>query len=209
MGTFIDYVQGQLPGDWAAQPLASAWFGILCGLTGDNIADGLSLTIRLPWLADEQSPDDVLPLIGSERRMPRYPIETADQYRARLLGAWDAYTFAGAEQTIVAQFAAAGYPGVTIVFDAAALGPNGEAAPYWSQFWVYFPYSSGHPVTSHGANWGAFNYGDGTIYGLNASAGFYALIHGIVRKWKPSRWICRGFKFQLADTSIADLAFGI
>jgi hypothetical protein len=173
------------------------------------LADGMSIAARTFMLKDPMSPDDVLPLIGDERGMPRYPVETPAQYRARLIAAWQAYKFAGSEGTICAQFAAAGYPGVTITFDAAALGPNGEAAPYWSQFWVSFPYSSGHPVTSHGTNWGAFNYGDGTVYGLGVSVGFYALIHGIVRKWKPSRWICRGFKFELADTSIVDLAFGI
>ncbi len=208
MGTFRDYVASVLPRPFTRE-LSAGWFGVLHGLTGDMIGDGMSYAARTFMLKDSESPNDVLPLIGSERGMPRYPIETPAQYRARLIGAWEAYKFAGAEQTIVSQFAAAGYPGTTITFNAAALGPNGEAAPYWSQFWVSFPYSSGHPVTSHGKNWGAFNFGDGTIYGVDASPAFYALIHGIVRKWKPSRWICRGFKFELVDTSIADLAFGI
>lgn len=208
MGNFRDMVFERLPRPFL-QPLSSAWFGILCAYTGDVNADSLSLALRLAWISDPESPDDVLPIVGAERGMPRYPGETAKQYRARLQDAWNAYTFAGAEQTIVAQFAHAGYPGTQIVFDAAALGPNGEAAPYWSQFWIYFPHSSGHPVTSPGTNWGSFNFGDGTVYGLGVPIEYYALIHGIVRKWKPTRWICRGFKFQLADTSIVNLAFGI
>jgi hypothetical protein len=163
----------------------------------------------MPWLRDPNSPDDVLPLVGAERGLPRYPIETPDQYRARLLDAWNAYKFAGSEQTIERQFELAGYPGVDITFDPAALGPNGEAAPYWSQFWVYFPHSSGHPVTGDGAHYNAFTWGDGTLYGVGTSIDFYALIHGIVRKWKPSRWICRGFIFELADTSTVEIAFGI
>ncbi len=208
MGNFRDMVFERLPRPFL-QPLASAWFGILCAYTGDRAADGLSLAMRLAWLAEPESPDDVLPLIGSERGMPRYPGETAAQYRARLLDAWDAYTFAGSEGTIVAQFAHAGYPGTSIYFDPAALGPNGEAAPYWSQFWVTFPYSSGHPVTGDGPEWGGFTYGDGTVYGLGVTVAFYQLIHGIVRKWKPSRWVCRGFHFELADTSIVEMAFGL
>lgn len=208
MGTFRDYVTSVLPRPFS-QRLSAGFFGVLHGYTGDALADGLTIAARTFMLKDPASPDDVLPLIGDERGMPRYPVETPAQYRARLIAAWQAYKFAGSEGTIIAQFAAANFPGVTITFDAAALGPNGEAAPYWSQFWVSFPYSSGHPVTSHGTNWGAFNYGDGTVYGLGVTVGFYALIHGIVRKWKPSRWICRGFKFELADASIVDLAFGI
>lgn len=209
MGTFRDMVASKLPRAFA-QRLSAGFFGILHGLTGDQLADGMSLAARMVLLKDAASPDDVLPLIGDERGMPRYPVETAARYRARLIGAWSAYVFAGAEKTIIAQFAAAGYPGVTIVFDAAALGPNGEAAPYWSQFWIYFPHSSGHPVTGDGQKWGAFNYGDGTLYGVQISVvGFYQLLHGITRKWKPTRWICRGWRFQLADLSIVEIAFGI
>lgn len=208
MPTFRDYVASVLPRPFA-QRLSAGFFGVLHGLTGDQLSDGMSLAARMGWIKDPASPDDVLPLLGEERGMPRYPVETSAQYRARLTDAWNAYKFAGAEQTIVSQFAKAGYPGVTVTFNAAALGPNGEAAPYWSQFWVYFPYSSGHPVTGAGTNWGAFNYGDGTVYGLNVSVGFYQLVHGIVRKWKPSRWICRGFVFQLVDTSTVSLSFGL
>lgn len=208
MGSFTDMVTAVLPRAFA-QPLASGWFGVLGGYTGDIIADGLTNALRAAWIRDDQSPDDVLPLVGSERGMPLYPGETLAGYRARLEDAWNAYVFAGAEQTIESQFEHAGYPGVNITFDAAALGPKGEAAPYWSQFWVYFPYSSGHPVTADGPKWNAFNYGDGTVYGLGVPVGFYQLIHGIVRKWKPTRWVCRGFKFQLANSSIVEIGFGI
>lgn len=208
MGNFRDMVFERLPRPFL-QPLASSWFGVLCALTGDRGADVLSLALRLAWISDSESPDDVLPLIGAERRMPRYPGETAAQYRARLQDAWNAYTFAGSEQTIVEQFEHAGYPGVEVQFDALALGPNGEAAPYWSQFWVYFPYSSGHPVTGDGPTWNSFNFGDGTVYGLGVTVDFYQLIHGIVGKWKPTRWICRGFVFELADTSTVEIAFGL
>lgn len=208
MGTFRQMAEDRLPGPFLKR-YSGAWFGVLCGLTGDLLAEGMSLALRLAWIADRESPDDVLPLIGTERGMPRYPGETAAQYRARLQDAWNAYTFAGAEQTIVSQFEHAGYPGTEIQFDALADGPNGEPAPYWSQFWVYFPYSSGHPVTGDGPTWNGFNYGDGTLYGLDVTVGFYQLIHGIVGKWKPTRWICRGFIFELADTSTVEIGFGL
>lgn len=207
MPTFRDYVASVLPRPFS-QRLSAGFFGVLHGLTGDLLAQGMSVAVRMPLLKDDVSPDDVLPLLGEERGIPHYAFESLLSYRKRLIGAWSAYTNIG-ESTIPAQFAAAGFPGVQIQFNAAAAGPNGEAAPYWSQFWVYFPNSSGHPVTAQGPLWGAFTYGDGTIYGLGVTIAFYQLIHGIVRKWKPSRWICRGFKFQLADTSVVDIAFGL
>jgi hypothetical protein len=208
MPNFKEMVDSQLPRPFA-EGIGGGWFGVLHSLTGDLLAEGMSLALRLAWLREAESPDDVLPLVGLERGMPRYPGETPAQYRARLLDAWNAYRFAGAEQTIVSQFAHAGYPGVQIVFNAAALGPNGEAAPYWSQFWVHFPLSSGHPVTGAGPTWNSFNYGDGTVYGLGVTVGFYQLIHGIVGKWKPVRWICRGFTFELAVGGPVEIAFGL
>lgn len=208
MANFWDTVKETLPRPFAAA-LSNGWFGVLHGLTGDLLADGMRLAARMAWLRDPESPDDVLPLVGAERGMPRYPGETAAQYRARLLDAWNAYRFAGSEGTIVQQFEHAGYPGVEITFDAAALGPNGEAAPYWSQFWVYFPFTSGHPVTGDGPTWNSFTWGDGTLYGLDVTTGFYQLIHGIVRKWKPVRWICRGFIFELSDLSTVEIAFAL
>lgn len=209
MADFVDFVFSKLPGPWSKpSSLAAGFFGVLCGDTGNRLAQGLSIAVRMPLLKDSESPDDVLPLIGDERTMPRYPIETPAQYRARLISAWDTFGAIG-EPTIPAQFALAGYPGVQIQFKPAELGPNGEAAPYWSQFWLYFPHSSGHPVTTDGAHWGSFNWGDGTLYGLGVTIDFYVLIHGIVRLFKPSRWICRGFIFELADTSLVEIAFGI
>lgn len=203
-----DMVSSVLPGNWS-KGLASGFFGVLCGFTGDTLADAMSIASRMALLRDPMSPDDVLPLIGDERSMPRYPTESAVSYRARLIGAWKAYGAIG-EGTIPEQFRIAGFPGVQIQFDAAATGPNGEAAPYWSQFWVYFPYSSGHPVTGDSPKWGSFIYGDGTVYGLSVTVQFYQLIHGITGKWKPVRWICRGFKFQLSDLStIVQIAWGI
>jgi hypothetical protein len=202
----------------AKLPLSATWkgpwgekfVGVVIGLVHDQLSEGLSDALRLPLLhLPGATPDDALPFIGSETNIESYPGETLTAYRARLQDPWGLWGFAGDEAVIEGQFDAAGYPGADVQFDPTATGPNGEAAPYWSQFWVYFPYSSGHPVTAPGPTWGGFNWGDGTLYGVGATTQFYQLIHGIARKWKPGHWICRGFKFQLADTSIVEIAFGI
>jgi hypothetical protein len=208
--TFRDFV-AKLPlsATWRG-PFGERFVGVVMGLVHDHLALGFNDSALWPYLhVSGATPDDALPLIGSETNIESFPGESLGSYRARLLNPWATWTPAGDESVITAQFAAAGYPGVFVHFDPTALGPNGEAAPYWSQFWLHFPFSSGHPVSGTGPVWGGFNWGDGTIYGLSVPVSFYQLIHLIARKWKPGHWICRGFRFELADTSIVEIAFGI
>lgn len=194
MGTFRDYVASVLLGPFSAE-LSAGWFGVLHGLTGDVIAQGMTDAVRMPWLRDPASPDDVLPMVGNERGIPRYPGESVASYRARLVDAWDAYQFAGAALSIESQLQAYGYPG-QVTFFPGLDGPNGQPAPYWSQFWLVFP-SGTHPVTSEGPPWDSFNWDDGSLWGpLGYTPEFAATLHAIVNKWKPVQWICRGFIFE-------------
>lgn len=194
MPNFRDYVASVLPRPFAAA-LSSGWFGILHGATGDQLAQGMSDAVRMPWLLDPKSPDDVLPMVGNERGIPRYPGESVASYRNRLVGAWGAYTFAGAALSIEEQLAAYGFPG-KIIFMPARTGPFGEPAPYWSQFWIDFPTGT-HPVTSEGPPWDSFNWDDGSDWGpVGYTREFANTLHAIVEKWKPAQWICRGFLFE-------------
>lgn len=198
--SYIDYVE-ELSAPWMLGDLSAGWFGVLAGVVADTVAEGFSLALKMPWLLDPESPDDVLPLIGAERRLPRYPLETAAQYRSRLHDAWDAYQFGGTEYTIIRQFELAGYPGVRIEFRPSEPGPFGQPAPYWSQFWVVFPVGT-HPVTVDGPTWDSFNWDDGTLWGpLGITQEFAATIRGIVKKWKPVDWICRGFAFEFGGAN--------
>jgi hypothetical protein len=149
----------------------------------------------MPWLADPTSPDDVLPLVGTERRMPRYPQELPATYRSRLLGAWDTYGFGGDESVLEAQLAAYGYPG-KVTFFPGRDGPFGQPAPYRTQFWITFAVGT-HPVTGGGPPWDTFNWDDGSLWGpVGYSAEFATTLHQIVNKWKPVQWVCRGFIFE-------------
>jgi hypothetical protein len=191
-------------------PFGTKFTGVVLGLIHNVMSERFTDAVKLPYLhVPDATPDDALPYIGSETNINSYPAESLDSYRGRLRDPWGTWTPAGDEDVITAQFAAAGYPGVVVQFDPAAAGPRGETAPYWSQFWVFFPYSSGHPVPGTSPTWGGFKYGDGTVWGRNIPFAFRQLINGIVRKWKPGHWVCRGFKFELADTSVVDVAFGL
>lgn len=195
LGTFRRLVEDN-SGPWMLGPLAAGWFGVLFSLAGDATATALKLTLRMPWLADPSSPDDVLPLIGKERRMPRYQLETVSNYRQRLLGAWKAYQFGGDESAIESQLALAGFAG-KVTFFPGREGPRGEPAPYRTQFWIVFR-SGTHPVTGRGTPYDSFNWDDGTTWGPDGyTPSFAATLHAIVNKWKPVHWICRGFIFEI------------
>jgi hypothetical protein len=197
--SFREYVASISP-PWLLGALSSGFVGVTLATVGDLLADGMRLALRMPWLLDEESPNDILPLIARERRLPGYPLETLAQYRARLFGAWEAYRFGGSAYAIESQLAAAGYPNAEVLFYPGRPGPNGES-PYYSQFWVRFPIGS-HEVLHVGKNWDAFSWDDGTPWGpVYIPPDFNALIHGIIRKWKPVQWICRGFIFEFSGVT--------
>lgn len=180
---------------WLLGRLSSGFFGVV-GLAADAAAEAHGQILRMPWLREPTSPDDVLPLVGSERRMPRYPIETPAVYRRRLWLAWEVYPWGGSSTAIERQLAAAGMPG------AVRAGPGS-----WSEFWVYFAIGT-HPVTSPGApidtphHW---TVGDGTIIGPEGItvAELYSL-RELVKKWKHSQWVCRALVFQISGWTVGD-----
>lgn len=168
----------------------------------NSAAQGLVHALKAPWIRSDDGPAyDALALLGSEMSLPRYPVESWGQYKARLDRAWDDWPFAGAESSLIGQLAAAGYPGAQILFFPSAPGPHGEAE-YWSQFWLYFPPGT-HPVTGPGPAWDSFDWGDGTLYGpAGLTLEYVETLFAIIKKWKPGHWICRGIIFGLTGAAI-------
>lgn len=168
-----------------------------------ELAEGHRQAVRAPWIGDTVGPAaDALGPAGQELSLPRYPLETDEQYETRLGRAWQDWPFAGDELTIIAQLAAAGWPGAQI-YDPRHW-PTAEPTGYWSQFWVFFPAGT-HPVTSPGPLVGSFTVGDGTIIGPEGITPeqIYTL-RAIVRKWKPGDWVCRGFYFEISGWTVGD-----
>ena len=181
------WLEGLVPG-WLQGYWGQRLIGVL-GLVADVASQGAAEAVRAPWLAEASSPDDCLDLVGEEQMMPRYPTETADQYRARLLKVWDTWPFAGSAQAIEAQLRAAGFD-ATVEFHDDREGPRGETAPYYSQFWVRIDAT---PTYANPA-WGDFDWNDGTDWGpADLSPSDAQLVRSIIRKWKPADWVCRGF----------------
>lgn len=156
----------------------------LFSLTSDVFAEGLSQTVTMPWVHGNPPPDMLGPL-GRDLNLPRYPTETNAQYQARLQRGWDDWELAGANSAIIGQLAAAGFPGAQIARTGVF------------QFDVFYP-SGSHSVGA-APKWGTFQWGDGTKFGpTNITAAEIETMRGIIRKWKPGRWVCRRLIWQLS-----------
>lgn len=190
-----EYVERLMP-PWLSRNVGQRFVGAHA-ILADLITHAAYEALQAPWLATSTSPNDALPFVGTERRLPRYPAETPAQYRTRLLDAWEAYDLGGWDGTIVAQLANAGWPGARVYYPGIAdFDPSG----YWSHFFVFFPVGT-HTVTGS-AQWGSFNWGDGTNYGpIGITPEQLATIRGIIQKWKPVDWICRKIVFEISGWS--------
>lgn len=161
----------------------------------DGTMEALEHALRGGWVNDSLGPaPDALSPAGDELSLPRYPSETATQYKERLARAWTDWQTAGHETSIVAQLTAAGFPGAEIYYASAA-------DTHWSKFVVFYPAGT-HGVTSSGPGYGSFTWGDGTTYGpLGISAQDLSALRNIILKFKPAHWICSGLVFELSGWS--------
>lgn len=171
MATVRDWLEEQAP-FWGKGFNALNLIRTAIGLFADQVNDALAQGVRSPWMTQSTNPSDSLPLLGTERGMPRYRADTDTTYRARLLKAWESWGFAGTEAGIVAQYNAFGLPNVVVV-------PVNPGDPLeWSRIRVivYTPHPYEVSPRWGSVNWGAFNWG---LEPSDADA-----LIGIIRKWK-------------------------
>jgi hypothetical protein len=168
------------------------WWGkflVAIGVNSDLIDERLSQTLRAGWVHREQLPADTLRIVGADRNLQQYPAESNAQFQARCVRAWTDWGIAGNEAFLEAQLAAAGFAGAQVVYHTDRTGPRGEAAPYWSQFWISIPETS---LTLEDPVWGRMIYGC-FWWGVAAMRPDTALLFWwIVNKLKPVDHVCRG-----------------
>ncbi len=209
---------GQLPDTppvvppWLLGPNGRTWLTAIGRSLDDNAERARqAVKARFPNLA----PDDALAVLGEERGMPRGPGETTASYRARLLGAWDAWTWAGTPYGMLRQLLAAGYPTVYVQTQggkqyslASLLSGNpvqdlvvaqmatpvhlgGTPAELWSDFAVLI----GQPWPA----WWSGAPGDSS-----ADANF---VRQLIAKWKPAHTRC--VKLEAISGSIVGLSITV
>lgn len=171
------------------------------GLVSDVASEGMALALRAAWLREATSPADVLPLVGRDSGMPRYPVDTDPTYRLRLAGSgapvdgiipggrWDAWRFAGTEAGILGQLSAMGYPNAAIVTDHDG---TYNGIPSWSRFFVVLPIGS-HSWAPSTHQWGdaTLDWGDtDVLWGVEAPAGEIPAMRGMIAKFKAAYEVC-------------------
>lgn len=175
-----DAVSKLVPG-WLQEHWGERLVGYVA-LLMDVTTVGLGEALRAPWLREETSPDDVLPLVGNERRLPQYPGETNDQYRARLIDSWNAWAVAGNQSAVVSQLEAA-FPGITVEIKRNDDWDWDGDPDNWSRFWVII---HNHPWTAS-PGWGAGGtWGDGGVRGLSATREEIRTLRSIIQQWKAA-----------------------
>lgn len=181
----------QLLPPWLLSTWGEKFTGYL-GLLQDFSSVGVSEAARAPWLREDTSPDDVLAMAGNDRAMVRYPYETDDQYRDRLIGVWDFKPYIGTEQGILGQLNVLGF--------GARLFPQREwSRPpvnhpltntlWWSRFFVvideYTGFSAG-PVCGDPDTY----CDDGLLCGITGDPAIIAAIRGIISDTRAAHEVC-------------------
>jgi len=78
----------------------------------------------------DRAPEDALALLGAERGLSRYPGESGDAFRARVLGVWSFWVWAGTEIGVRTAIGQLGY-------NSAITPVRNYDAARWSEFDVY------------------------------------------------------------------------
>ncbi len=175
---------------WMVGPVGELWTSAL-GFWFDMQAEAAVQAVKAAQLRSDTFHVSALPLIGNERQMPRYPIETDDQYNLRLRGAFGTWAKAGNFQAIIDQLAIIGLTaeiweqgqnGPSPLQDSAAIWDWDDDTANWSRFFVVI---TGHPYTERVWDDG-WTYDDGGTWGSDATVEDVQLVQSIVTHWKKA-----------------------
>ena len=139
------------------------------GSTGDVILDAVTMAVNCRF--PSSAPEDALPRISRDRRLPRGPGESTESFRARLKAAFTAWQWAGTEFGMLGQLKAYGLSNSDIVENYEWDDPWPHDTDNWSRFWVVIP-EGGHPWS-------------GSIPADDQTA-----LRRLIRAWKPANAIC-------------------
>ena len=190
--TFRSYLARISP-PWLLQKVGSYFVGTALGLVADTLGEAARLAFIAPLIGRAESHDDALPYAGQARNMEQYPGETAAQYRARLLDAWNAWIEAGTKAGLLAQLSRFGYSTGALYEDRDW---NRGPKPWWSQFWLFLPEGShaftGAPICGSGVSCGG-----GSHCGITGDDAAIRGLRKIANKWRPAHVLCREYVVEI------------
>lgn len=150
-----------------------------------------------------QGPDDALARLGADADLEQGPVESPQTFRARILGAWDLWGWAGTPYgySLALERLKRAVRGARFVSASQWVAPDGLTS-LWSRFWpiVYTgPLAAGRftvgpwaAVGGDASGWtilrvGAFDVGDGSTVGSTATVSELAEVRQALAKWKSAR----------------------
>lgn len=205
MGTFKDFVATVLSPVWGKGYFGSRLLGITLGLLHDTMAEALVEAVRAPWLSRADQSEDALELVGAERSMPRYPVETSTAYQTRLSEAWTTWQRAGSKATIERQLELAGFTG-SVAYSPKRIHPvwgtaYGEwlrppfthpvtGSAWWSRFWIFVPETAWTPAPVPVCGTPGLLCGGGALCGTGASLSVVTTLRSIAKRWRAAHIVC-------------------
>lgn len=136
---------------------------------------------------------------GQERQIPRAPGETVEQYRARLMLAWEAWQRAGTPAGILLQLTPAGVTNASIV-EHASIDPSISSSWAVWHMVVEMPHPFVDPVILGPAPVGSGRrLGDGSLLGFG-SAHAIEYVRAVIKKWNAVHTTCTGL--AIYDTTM-------
>jgi Phage tail protein (Tail_P2_I) len=141
----------------------------------------VALLSRLP----SRCPDDALDVLGPTFGLERYPADTNDTYRARLVQAWPTRMLAGADGAVIGQLTAFGIPDVLLMRDADGQFGPGAPGAYYSELWPFLGPNFGSTGIAP-LLLGGFVLGPTTTLGTTATPAQITTIKKIILRWKAT-----------------------
>jgi len=170
-----------------------------------------------------ECPDDALVHHAAERRLEKYPTETIEQWRARLVSVFTSFEFLGTESGLQTALDALGY-GVATIHTAIGSAPSGWVGSWppaseggmplrwfgawpvpagasgrdqWpSRFWVSLDSTVwATDVWGGGYPWGVDT---GITWGSTAPRASVQLVKRVIERWRPAHCVCVGVLVELA-----------
>jgi hypothetical protein len=121
---------------WILRRMGERFSHGFIGLTGDLILQSAVCAVRSDLLLEDESSSDAVALLGRERVLDRDPLDTNATYRARVLGAWEAWEGAGAEPSLLAHLARIGLGDAVLLTDSYWTGDTDGGA---RRIWIILP----------------------------------------------------------------------
>lgn len=180
--TYATYLPGLLRG-----PLAKRWGRAWLGAVGATLDRVLAAALDAAALVGPRAaPDDALGAYGADRALPSVDAEPLADYRTRLVGAWESWSWAGTARGVRETLLLGGLGGATIYTERVL--PRPPSPSLWARYTLVF---SGRATWDAEVTWddggtgwdGVFKAAVGDLDPEDARARLWS----ILRPWSNAR----------------------